>query len=62
MHAYDWNCPQHIAPRYSAAELAPALAPLHEELARLRAENADLRRRASDAAVTGAARQAQHGG
>jgi hypothetical protein len=50
VHAYDWNCPQHITPRYSAAELAPALEPLHEELARLRAENDELRRRVDAAA------------
>ena len=25
--AFDWNCPQHITPRFSEAELAPALAP-----------------------------------
>lgn len=23
--AYDWNCPQHITPRFSAAELAPLM-------------------------------------
>ena len=43
VHASDWNCPQHITPRYTAADLAASLAPLHQELARLRAENADLR-------------------
>ena len=26
--AFDWNCPQHIMPRFSEAELAPALAPI----------------------------------
>ena len=31
---FDWNCPQHITPRWSAAELAPLL----EELQRLRAQ------------------------
>lgn len=35
--AFDWNCQQHITPRYSAEELREVLAPLHEELARLRA-------------------------
>ncbi len=48
VHAFDWNCPQHITPRYSAAELADALSPLHEELARLRVDNAELRRRLGD--------------
>ncbi len=44
VEAYDWNCPQHITPRFTAAELEPALAPIREELAALRAENAMLRR------------------
>lgn len=43
VEAYDWNCPQHITPRFSAAELEPHLAPLRRELAELRAENARLR-------------------
>ena len=39
----DWNCPQHITPRWSAAELEPELAPLRARLAELEAENARLR-------------------
>jgi len=41
--AFDWNCPQHITPRFSEAELAPALAPLRERLEALEAENEALR-------------------
>jgi predicted pyridoxine 5'-phosphate oxidase superfamily flavin-nucleotide-binding protein len=41
--AFDWNCPQHITPRFTAAELEPHLAPLRAQLATLRAENAELR-------------------
>ncbi len=37
------NCPQHITPRWSEAELAGALTPLRERLAELEAENARLR-------------------
>lgn len=44
VEAYDWNCPQHITVRFSAADLEPHLAPLHEELEALRRENAALRR------------------
>jgi hypothetical protein len=40
---FNWNCPQHITPRYTLAELEPALAPLHKRLAALEAENAELR-------------------
>jgi predicted pyridoxine 5'-phosphate oxidase superfamily flavin-nucleotide-binding protein len=43
VEAFDWNCPQHITPRYSAADLEPALAPLRDQLAALQAENARLR-------------------
>lgn len=41
--SFDWNCPQHIVPRYTEAELAGALAPIRERLATLEAENAALR-------------------
>lgn len=37
---FEWNCPQHITPRYTAAELQPLIARLEAaeaELARLRA-------------------------
>jgi predicted pyridoxine 5'-phosphate oxidase superfamily flavin-nucleotide-binding protein len=48
VHGYDWNCPQHITPRYTEAELAEALSPVREELSHLRAENAALRRQLAD--------------
>jgi predicted pyridoxine 5'-phosphate oxidase superfamily flavin-nucleotide-binding protein len=41
---YDWNCPQHITPRFTEAELASALKPMTDELTRLRAENEQLRK------------------
>jgi hypothetical protein len=41
--AFDWNCPQHIIPRFSEAELAPALAPLRARLEALEVENQALR-------------------
>ncbi|MBS7538882.1 pyridoxamine 5'-phosphate oxidase family protein [Ancylobacter lacus] len=44
VEAFDWNCPQHITPRFSEAELETALAPVREELAALRRENERLRR------------------
>jgi len=43
--AFDWNCPQHITPRFTEAEIAEAVRPLQERLARLEAENAALRAR-----------------
>ncbi|MCR5878913.1 pyridoxamine 5'-phosphate oxidase family protein [Phenylobacterium sp. J367] len=41
--AFDWNCPQHITPRFTEAELAVALQPLQARLAELEAENRALR-------------------
>jgi len=41
--AFDWNCPQHITPRYSAAEIEPALSSLRQRLSALEEENAALR-------------------
>jgi uncharacterized protein len=41
--AFDWNCPQHIVPRFSEAELAPALAPIWARLEALEEENKALR-------------------
>ena len=35
--AFDWNCPQHITPRFTQAEIQVAIAPLREELEALRA-------------------------
>jgi len=40
--AFDWNCPQHITPRYTEAEIALAVQPLRERVAELEAENAAL--------------------
>ncbi|MEX0302160.1 MAG: pyridoxamine 5'-phosphate oxidase family protein [Leisingera sp.] len=39
----DWNCPRHITPRFTEAELRPHLNALGTELARLKAENERLR-------------------
>lgn len=41
--AFDWNCPQHITPRFSAAELEPALADMRQRLSDLEAENTALK-------------------
>lgn len=43
IEAFDWNCPQHITPRFTEAELEGALRPVRDELAALRAENERLR-------------------
>jgi predicted pyridoxine 5'-phosphate oxidase superfamily flavin-nucleotide-binding protein len=38
VEGFDWNCPQHITPRFTQAEIAAAAAPLQAELAAARAE------------------------
>lgn len=43
LESFDWNCSQHITPRFSESEISSALQPLHERLAQLEAENLALR-------------------
>ncbi len=43
VEAWDVNCPQHITPRYSEAELKAPDIKLHERIAELEAENEILR-------------------
>ncbi|GLQ88273.1 pyridoxamine 5'-phosphate oxidase family protein [Dyella flagellata] len=45
LKAFDWNCQQHITPRFTEQEIATAIQPLRERLARLESENAALRSR-----------------
>ena len=49
--AFDWNCPQHIVPRFSEAELAPALAPLRARLEALESENQALRAKLAESSA-----------
>jgi len=41
----DWNCPQHIVPRYTVDEIRAALDPLRTRIDELERENAALRAR-----------------
>jgi predicted pyridoxine 5'-phosphate oxidase superfamily flavin-nucleotide-binding protein len=43
LEAFDWNCAQHITPRFTQPEITEAVAPLQERLEALEAENAALR-------------------
>jgi predicted pyridoxine 5'-phosphate oxidase superfamily flavin-nucleotide-binding protein len=36
--AYDWNCPQHITPRFTLAEIEAGTKPLRDRIAELEAE------------------------
>ncbi len=35
VEAFDWNCPQHITPRFTQAEMDAAVQPLQQRIARL---------------------------
>jgi len=41
--AFDWNCPQHITPRFTAEEIQEALAPFERRVEDLEQENKRLR-------------------
>ncbi len=42
LEAFDWNCPQHITPRFTEQEVADAVRPLRDRLAQLESVNAEL--------------------
>jgi hypothetical protein len=43
VEGFDWNCPQHITPRFTVEELTGTLEPVRKRMAELEAENARLR-------------------
>jgi hypothetical protein len=43
MEAFDWNCQQHITPRFTAEEIQEAMAPLESQMRELQRENKSLR-------------------
>ncbi len=47
VEGFDWNCPQHIVPRYTEAELTKILEPIRLRLEALEAENKRLREAAA---------------
>jgi len=48
IEAYDWNCPQHITPRYTAEEISEAVHAVEEKSNRLELENKALRKEIAD--------------
>lgn len=48
LDAFDWNCTQHITPRFNEEEIGAAGEPLRARLSELEAENAQLRARLAD--------------
>ena len=45
VEAFDWNCPQHITPRYTVDEIKGMLAPLNEYITKLETEISELKKR-----------------
>lgn len=43
IEAFDWNCPQHITPRYTAEQIQEMLAPFERRMQELERENQKLR-------------------
>jgi uncharacterized protein len=44
VEAFDWNCPQHITPRFTEDQIREALKPLETRMQELEKENEKLRR------------------
>jgi uncharacterized protein len=44
LEAFDWNCPQHITPRFTTSEIEAATTPMRNRIAELEAEVATLRK------------------
>lgn len=51
VEAYDWNCPQHITPRYTAEEIQIALQPQQDYIAKLEEENKRLTAKLKEAGI-----------
>jgi predicted pyridoxine 5'-phosphate oxidase superfamily flavin-nucleotide-binding protein len=43
LEGFDWNCPQHITPRYTQGDIIQLTAPIRQRIAELEAENKRLR-------------------
>ena len=43
VEAFDWNCPQHIVPRFTAEQIQQAMAPIAQRIEELEQENQNLR-------------------
>jgi predicted pyridoxine 5'-phosphate oxidase superfamily flavin-nucleotide-binding protein len=51
IEAYDWNCPQHITPRFTVNEIENALKPQLEKITQLEKENQLLKQKIQDAGL-----------
>ena len=51
VEAFDWNCPQHIVPRFTEDEILEMVGPLQEQVERLETELAEARDGGAAAAI-----------
>jgi hypothetical protein len=51
IEAYDWNCPQHIIPRYSAEEIEQAFTSQRNRMVQLEEEVKALKARIKDVGI-----------
>ena len=45
IEAFDWNCQQHIIPRYTEEEIRDVLEPIEKQMQELQKENEELRQK-----------------
>lgn len=45
VEAFDWNCPQHIKPKYTLEQIKQMVAPLNEQIEKLEKEIAQLQKK-----------------
>lgn len=48
IEAFDWNCQQHIIPRFTVEEIKSVLEPIEEQMQKLHQENEDLRQKLAE--------------
>jgi hypothetical protein len=51
VEGFDWNCQQHITPRFTEEQVVKVIAPLRQRLSELEEENKRLRQEISDRAA-----------
>ena len=56
VEAFDWNCQQHIVPRFTAEQIEQALVPVEERLRELEQENQSLREQLAQTSPAGRAK------
>jgi predicted pyridoxine 5'-phosphate oxidase superfamily flavin-nucleotide-binding protein len=53
VEAFDWNCPQHITPRFTEDEIRDALSPMEQRVQELEQDNQRLRKELAGLAAPG---------